>query len=87
MVQELNSNRAGLALGTLFAIFHFIWLILIGINFGQTSANIWHSMHFISDMHTIEAFSFGTALIGLILAFVAGYVIGWLFAYLYNKFK
>ena len=84
MVDELNKNHIGLTLGSIFGLMHLLWVIVVGLGFGQSLANFWHSMHFLTDMHTFAGFSFGTAVLGVIMAFVSGYVIGFVFAALWN---
>ena len=84
MVEEVNKNHLGLVLGSLTGLMHLIWVIVVGFGLGQSLANFWHSLHFLGDMHTIAGFSFGTAVLGVILAFAGGYVVGFVFATLWN---
>ena len=84
MVLQINKNQAGLALGSLSALLHFLWVIVVALGFGQGLAEWWHKIHFIGDFHVIKPATFGTSVIGIITAFVAGYVLAWLFALLWN---
>ncbi len=83
---EINKNQLGLTLGIVFAILHAAWVVIVGIGLGQSLIDRLHSVHFLSDVHNIISFSLGTALIGIIIAFISGYVFGWLFAVLWNWF-
>lgn len=83
---KCNPNQAGLTLGILFAILHILWIIAIGIGFGQRLVDWAHSIHFVECQHTILSVSAGTAIIGIITAFISGYILGWLFAVLWNWF-
>ncbi len=86
MKQALNKNQSGLALGSVFAIFHTLWVFVVGIGLGKWVINKGYSIHFLANAPTINSFSFTTALIGIISAFVSGYIVGWLIVYFYNKF-
>ncbi len=80
----LNKNQAGLTLGLMYGIMHFLWVILAVFGLSQGFANFVHSMHFLSDMHTIAGASWGLGILGVVVAFVGGYVIGYVFAALWN---
>lgn len=82
----INKNQAGLTLGSVFAILHATWVVIVGIGLGQGLMDWLHSVHFFNDSITIISFSLGDALIGIITAFISGYVLGWLFAVLWNWF-
>lgn len=84
---KMNKNQLGLALGSLSASMHLLWVLAVAAGMGQVLADMWHSTHFLSDKHIVEAFSFGTALFGLVGAFIAGYVTGWIFGLLANYFN
>ena len=80
----LNAKQTGLTLGLFAAILHALWAIVVALGFGQALTNWKLGMHFISMSVTITAFSIGTAIMLVVMAFVGGYVIGWLFANLWN---
>lgn len=80
----LNKNQAGLTLGLLSGVTHFLWVILAAFGLGQGFANFVHSMHFLSDMHTVMGISWGFGILGIVIAFVSGYVMGFVFAALWN---
>jgi ABC-type sulfate transport system permease component len=81
---KISKNQAGLAVGIFFGIMHLLWVILVGTGLAQALANYTHSIHFVTDQHAIGAFSFGTAIIGLVLALITGYVAGWVFALIWD---
>ncbi len=84
MKLTLNKNQTGLTLGLLSGIMHFLWVISTALGLGQIFANFVHSMHFLSDMHTVMGVSWGLGVLGIALAFIWGYVIGFIFAALWN---
>ncbi len=81
---ELHKNQAGLTLGSVFAILHALWAIVVGLGFGRDLANWWHALHFISDVHSLSGLSVLNVVVGIITAFISGYALGWLFAWLWN---
>ncbi|MBI4135474.1 hypothetical protein HY477_01955 [Candidatus Uhrbacteria bacterium] len=83
---QFNKNQAGLTLGTLFGLMHLLWVVVVGAGVGQEMANFWHAKHFLTDMHALGGFNLGLAIVGVILAWVSGYVVGWVFAALWNWF-
>ncbi|MBI4440405.1 hypothetical protein HY638_05520 [Candidatus Woesearchaeota archaeon] len=84
MKTTLNKTQFGLALGTLFGALHLLWVISVGGKIAQGLVDYWHGVHFLTEVHTIGAFSIGPAIIGVIIAFISGYVLGWVFAALVN---
>ncbi len=80
---ELNSKKVSLSLGILFAILHTAGVIAILngiIGFAQR-------VHFISEQVTVLSFNIGDFITGIAGAFIAGYVVGWLYSLIYNKLK
>ena len=87
MKERLNENAVGLTFGSAAATLHALWVIAVGAGFGQTLADWWHSVHFLSDMHVVSGFSLGTAVLGILGAFVLSYVLGRFLAALWNLFS
>lgn len=83
---QFNKNQTGLTLGTLFGLMHLLWVLAVGLGLGQGVADYWHQKHFVTDMHTLGAFGISNAIIGIVLALISGYIIGWVFAALWNWF-
>ncbi len=84
---NFNKNRMGLTLGSLFSLSHLLWVIIVALGFGQKILDSAHSYHFVGGDHPVESFTFLTALLGVIFAFICGYIVGWLFACIWNYFK
>jgi len=80
---ELNKKQVGLTLGVFAAIVHLVWLIAVAI--GVQKAVDW-----ILLLHSIKLDLFLTnvvllnAVLLIIIAFIGGYVVGWIFAAIYN---
>ncbi len=85
-MEKLNKNAVGLSLGIIFLIVHLLWIIAVVGGFAETLIVWWNNSHFIHTNMTVTNFYIGTALLTLIRAFIGGYIIGWIFAFIYNKF-
>ncbi len=88
MADKLSPRRVANTLGVVFAGVSLLCAILILVLPDATMSlfnNIFHGI----DLTQIERTSvtFGNIIIGLIVAFVSGWIIGWFFAVVYNKIK
>ena len=82
MVKE--RNQVGIALGTLFGLMHTLWIVAVGAGASQPIVNALESGHFLSSNYTTTSFDPATAILGIIGAAISGYIIGWIFIYIYN---
>ena len=82
---RLNSVKFGLAFGIFFAILHAVWALLVAMRGAQQFIEWIMPLHFIDILYSVNAFSLSVALMLVVFAFIGGYVIGWLLAWLYNK--
>jgi len=84
---KLNNSKTGLVLGLFFAIVHAVWALLVLI----IPANLQNfidwafKLHFLEPIYTITSFNLVNAVLLLIVTFVCGYVLGWVFAAVWNK--
>jgi hypothetical protein len=79
-----KKNQAGIALGVLFGLMHTLWIIAVGAGFGKSLVNTFESSHFLSSTYSVTSFDPATAGLGIIGAAATGYIIGWIFMYLYT---
>ncbi len=87
MGDKINANKLGLVLGMLGALLHFLWILLVASGFAKQFMDYGLSLHFMTDVYSISSFSVGTAAMLLISTFVSGYVLGWVFAKIWNSLK
>ena len=80
MAEKLNMQRTALSLGILFVVLHGV-----GVLFMSALMRYWQWAHFVSMQYTPTGFSFGVWVGGIVVAFVAGAVVGGLFSLIYNK--
>jgi hypothetical protein len=86
MVEKISKNRAGLAVGLFVAIIHAIWALVIAIapEAMQKGLNWIFPMHFINNVFQVIDFNLANAIILVVMAFVGGYIFGWLFAVIWD---
>jgi len=82
----MNGHKLGLTLGTFSALIHALWSILVAIGWAQPLSDFIHWLHFLGNTMTILPFNFGQAILLIVIAFIAGYALGGVFALLWNKF-
>ena len=84
---KINGNKLGLVLGTFFALLHVIWALIIAVGYGEQLIEWILPLHFIDILVGVTAFSIMNALILVVMAFIGGYIIGWLYAWIWNMFN
>ncbi|MBD3361607.1 hypothetical protein GF358_02315 [Candidatus Woesearchaeota archaeon] len=83
--QCINANKTGLALGIILIIWHIAWLAIVGLGYGQAALDSLMRMHMLSAPWAVTGFNTANALTLLLVAFVSGYITGWLFAKIWNN--
>lgn len=82
----LDKKHVGLSLGIFFALIHAIWALIVAFGYGQALLDWILSMHSMTAVLVVGAMTLGRALGLIALSFVFGYVLGWLFAAVWNTF-
>lgn len=83
----MNKNKVGLTLGALGAILHLVWSVLVMSGLGQIVSDWLLRLHAIRASEVIGPMSFTTMITLLIVVFVGWYILGWIFAWLWNAFN
>ena len=83
-MNTLSPHTTGLALGGLLGFIHLLWALLVFTGFAQTLMDFVFSMHMLTPVLTVGPFSIVRAVGLIIMTFVVGYVLGWLFAKAWN---
>lgn len=82
---HLNKNLTGLAFGAFLGLFHACWALLILFGWAQALMDWIFNLHMITPPYTIAPFSWGMALLLIVVTAVLGYIFGWVFAWIWNK--
>lgn len=81
----MSPKKVGLVLGSFSGLFHLIWSVAIALGFAQPWINFVYNMHSLNNPFVVAPFSFARSVILIIVAFLTGYVWGYIFATLWNK--
>ena len=85
-MDKLNANKIGLIVGFFLALVHLIWALAVAIIPGamQNFLDWVFGLHFLEPVYKLTAFNIMNAVWLIILTFVVGYIVGWIFAYVHN---
>lgn len=83
-MHHANSHKVGLVFGGLMAIWHAAWAILVMLGLAKQFMDWIFQLHFMSFQYNIEPFSFGNALMLVIVTGIIGYLMGYVLAWLWN---
>ena len=78
----MNKNKAGLVGGIFLGAAHLLWVVCIAISHSlmQSLLDFIFRIHFISNGWKLSTFNFVDAVLLIVITFLIGYAIGWLFA-------
>ncbi len=81
----LRVKGVALSVGIFSVVIHLIWVIILQV-FGTDYLNWKLGLHFVSISGSVLPFNIVTFISLLIFSFIGGYIVGAIFAYIYNKF-
>lgn len=84
-MQMVNPMRAGVTFGTLLGVWHLCWSLLVALGWAQPLIDFVFWMHFIRPVYVIQPFSLPVAAVLIVVTFVTGFVLAFLFALLWNR--
>ena len=73
-------NSAGLKVGTFLALLKFVWVLLVFYGWAQGFLDFLFRLNFITPCYTIQLFDAMNAGKLVLMAFVGGYALGWVFS-------
>lgn len=82
---KLSEIQTALVVGTFVAVMHVIWSSLVFLGLAGPYLNWILGLHFLNNPFTVQPFSFGTALVLVGFTFVVGYLLGYVFAIIWNR--
>ena len=85
MKEELNTKRVALSLAAVSFILSAVCLLLIAVAPTATTSIFGSIFHGIDISKIAVPISWGSAILGVIVATLLGSIVGWLFAKIYNK--
>lgn len=81
----MNTHKVGLSLGLFVGLMHLIWEILIFFGLAQDILSFKFSMHSLNNPFVVESFNLGRGIGLVIFSMVMAYIVGSVFATIYNK--
>lgn len=85
----MGKNKVGLALGCLFASIHLVWALLIAIipNALQACLDWMFEIHGLEPIWIITSMTLANAILLVVVTFIFGYILGWLFELFFSDCK
>lgn len=82
---KLNFGKTALVVGFFASFMHFVWLVMVYFGLGQAYLDWILGLHQVSLPIRVLPFNFTSAFLLLVVTFVVGYFMGWVFAYIWNR--
>ena len=82
---KLKGNRVGAALGLFSGLMHAIWEIVLSTGNGQKLLDWKLGIHSLNSPFTVKDFDVTTATEIIIISIIAGYIVGLVFASIWNR--
>jgi len=84
MKEKLHPHKLGLILGTLVGLGHTAWSFLVAMNWAKPLMDWVLSLHFLTLTYSLAAFNLTNAVMLVVFTAVWGYVVGYVFAMIWN---
>lgn len=85
-MKKIHPHDVGLILGATVSIVHIIWSLAVLLGLANLYLDFIFSLHFLSNPFVIQSFDWGKAIMLWVITFVAGYLMGLIFAVVWNTF-
>jgi len=82
----VNKNKIGLIVGSFLGLWHLVWSLMVLAGVAQAFYNFIFWLHMISLPWTVTGFTLVQSVSLIVVAFVFGYIVGYVFAWIWNKF-
>lgn len=83
-MNTINPHKVGLVFGGMLAIWHAMWAVLVFAGAAKPVLDWILGLHFLNFQYSIDAFSLGNAAMLVLVTGAIGYVLGAIFAWLWN---
>lgn len=84
MKEKLHPHKIGLILGTVIGFGHAAWSLLVAMGWAKPLMDWVLSLHFITLSYFLEPFSLTNAVMLVAFTAVWGYIVGYVFALIWN---
>jgi len=84
MEHSISLHKTGIVFGAVFGLYHLVWAILIAFGWAQMAIDFVLWLHMIKPFIEVDAFNIQRASGLVVITALFGYVIGLIFAQLWN---
>lgn len=84
---KLSPHKTGLIMGLFMALLHTVWSILVYTGVAWVVLSFVYGLHFLNNPFKMLVFDWGRALGLIAFTFAAGYMMGFVFAFIWNKIR
>jgi hypothetical protein len=85
-MNTLDPVRSGLVLAAVMGLWHAAWSLIVALGWAQRLIDFVLWMHFIKPVYVIDAFNPATAVVLVAVTSAVGFVVGAVFALVWNWF-
>ncbi len=83
----MNKKKTALVLGSFAGLVHLVWSVAIALGWAQPWMNFVYRMHSLNNPFMVMPFDLGRSVGLIVITFVVGSVVGYIFATLWNHFN
>lgn len=83
-MRHISIAKTAMAVGTVFAAWHTMWVVLVGVGWAQAFLNFILELHFLKIDFQLAPYSAFTALSLIAITFCLGALMGAIFAVVWN---
>lgn len=82
---KLDPKKTALAVGIFVGGAHVAWVLLIVLGWAQALQDFIFQIHMLNNPFTVAPFNFGTAVLLILVTSGIGFLLGWVFANIWNR--
>ncbi len=82
---KLKKHEVGMAMGLMLATWHALWAAMVFLGLAQPFLNWIFLIHSIANPYQVLPFNLVRSVTLVVVTFVIGYFVGWLFAMIWKK--
>lgn len=84
---KLDVKKTALAVGAFAGVMHVFWSLLVALGWAKAYLDLMFGLHFLSNPLRVSPFNLTTALILVAVTFGFGYLVGTIFANVWNRLQ
>ncbi len=84
-MKKLDEGQIALIVGGFMGFVHLLWALLVAFGLAQLYLDWILGLHFLNNPFVVGTFTLTNAVILVVATGVIGYVVGWVFAWIWNR--